>query len=60
LRQTLGARRLEYLLALLAFIRTAHYWTETHPALEIEQDVRDLMALHEELASLLLQSPDLG
>jgi hypothetical protein len=60
LRQALGARRLEYLLALLAFIRTAHYWTETHPALEIEQDVRDLMALHEELASLLLQGPDLG
>jgi hypothetical protein len=60
LRQALGARRLEYLLALLAFIRTAHYWTETHPALEIEQDVRELMALHEELASLLLQGPDLG
>jgi hypothetical protein len=27
----------------------------THPELEIEQDVRELMALHEELASLLLQ-----
>jgi hypothetical protein len=25
LRQALGAKRLEYLLALLAFIRTAHY-----------------------------------
>ena len=58
LRQALGAKRLEYLLALLAFIKTAHYWTETHPALEIEQDVRELMALHEELASLLLQSSD--
>jgi hypothetical protein len=30
-----------------------------HPALEIEQDVRELMALHEELGSLLLRS-DLG
>jgi hypothetical protein len=60
LRQALGAKRLEYLLALLAFIRTAHYWTMVHPALEIEQDVRELMALHEELASLLLQGSDLG
>ena len=60
LRQALGAKRLEYLLALLAFIKTAHYWTETHPALEIEEDVRELMALHEELASLLLQGPDLA
>jgi hypothetical protein len=31
-----------------------------HPALEIEQDVRELMALHEELGSLLLQDSDLG
>jgi hypothetical protein len=60
LRQALGAKRLEYLLALLAFIRTAHYWTETHPELEIEHDVRELMALHKELASLLLQGSDLG
>src|SRR5258708_16175447 len=59
LRQALGAKRLEYLLALLAFIRTAHYWTMIHPALEIEQDVRELMALHEELGSLLFQDSDL-
>ena len=60
LRQALGAKRLEYLLALLAFIRTAHYWTETHPELEIEDDVRNLMASNKELASLLLQESDLG
>ncbi len=36
LRQVLGGRRFEYLLALLAFIRTAHYWTVVHPGLEIE------------------------
>jgi hypothetical protein len=60
LRQALGAKRLEYLLALLAFIRTAHYWTMTHPELEFEQDVRELMALHEGLASLLLQGSELG
>jgi len=55
LRKALGAKRLEYLLALLAFIRTAHYWTTVHPELEIEDDLRELMASHKELASLLLQ-----
>jgi hypothetical protein len=59
LRQALGAKRLEYLLALLAFIRTAHYWTTVHPELEIENDVKELMASHEELASLLLQHSEL-
>ena len=59
LRQALGAKRLEYLLAFLAFIRTAHYWTMVHPELEIEHDVRELLALNEELASLLLQGSEL-
>jgi hypothetical protein len=60
LRQALGGKRVEYLLALLAFIRAAHYWTMVHPGLQIEDDVRELMASHKELASLLLQDPDLG
>ena len=60
LRQALGAKRLEYLLALLAFIRTAHYWTVVHPGLDIEDDVRELLTSHKELAALLLQDPDLG
>jgi hypothetical protein len=60
LRQVLGGRRFEYLLALLAFIRTAHYWTVVHPGLEIEDDMRELMSEHKELASLLLEDPDLG
>jgi hypothetical protein len=58
LRQALGGKHLEYLLALLAFIRTAHYWTVVHPGLEIEDDMRELMSEHKELASLLLQDPD--
>jgi hypothetical protein len=45
-----GGKRLEYLLALLAFIRTAQYWTTVHPGLEIENDVRELMSSHKELA----------
>ena len=60
LRQALGGKRLEYLLALLAFIRAAHYWTMVHPGLKIEDDVRELMSSHKELAYLLLQDPDLA
>ena len=58
LRDALGGKRFEYLLALLAFIRAAHFWTVVHPGLEIEDDMRDLMSEHRELASLLLQDPD--
>jgi hypothetical protein len=59
LRQGLGGKRLKYLLALLTFIRAAHYWTVIHPGLAIEDDVRDLMIANKELAYLLLQDPDL-
>jgi hypothetical protein len=59
-RQVLGGKRLEYLLALLVFIRATHYWTVVHPGLEIEDDVRELMTANKELASLLLQDPDTG
>jgi hypothetical protein len=63
-RANLGCTResgqaLEYLLALLAFIRTAHYWTVVHPGLKIEDDVRALLSENKELASLLLQDPAL-
>jgi hypothetical protein len=60
LRKAVGPKRFEYLLALLAFIRAAHYWTMVHPGLEIEDDVRELMSKNKELATLLLQDPDLG
>jgi hypothetical protein len=59
LRPALGGRRFEYLMALLAFIRTAHFWTVVHPGLKIEDDMRTLMSEEKELASLLLQDPDL-
>jgi signal transduction histidine kinase len=58
LLQALGARRVEFLLGLLAFIRTAHYWTMTHPEIETEEDMRELMRQHEELARLLLEDPE--
>ena len=37
LLKALGAHRFEYLAGLLAFIRTAHYWTMLHPEIETER-----------------------
>lgn len=59
LRHALGGKRLEYVLALLAFIRTAHFWTEVHPGIEMEDDVNQLLSNNKELAALLLQKPDI-
>jgi len=58
LRHALGGKRCEYVLALLAFIRTAHFWTLVHPGIEMEDDVKQLMHKHQDLAALLLQEPD--
>jgi hypothetical protein len=58
LRHSLGGKRCEYVLALLAFIKTAHFWTLTYPGIEIEDDVKQLMNKHKDLAVLLLQEPD--
>jgi hypothetical protein len=58
LRQALGGKRCEYVLALLAFIRTAHFWTLTHPGIAMEDDVKELLKGHKELAALLLQEPE--
>lgn len=67
-RQSLPARRavgrafgdasLEMLIAFLAFVRMAHYWTETHPELEYEPDMLLLMKEHDLLAQLLLDQSD--
>ena len=43
LLRALGAQRFEYLAGLLAFIRTAHYWTMLHPGIETEDDMRSLI-----------------
>ena len=50
----LGETQFEILTAFLAFVRTAHYWTETHPTLPYEADVLEVMAQHSELARLLI------
>ena len=58
LRRALGGNRFEHLLGLLAFIRTAHYWTVLHPELTFEEDARELLRASEELERLLLQDPE--
>ena len=58
LRHVLGGRRFEFLLGLLAFIRTAHYWTVLHSDLVFEEDIRELLGASEELARLLLEDPE--
>jgi two-component sensor histidine kinase len=58
LRAVLGGRRFEHLAGLLAFIRTAHYWTVLHPDILVEEDVRELLDQNQELARLLLEDPE--
>jgi two-component sensor histidine kinase len=54
----MGGAAAELLTAFLAFVRTAHYWTVTHPELTIEADVTGLMQVHESLADLLVNDPE--
>ncbi len=58
LARLLGPVRLQYLLLLLAFVRAAHYWTETHPGIAFEEDIEKLLATHEALANCILNDPE--
>ncbi len=58
LERLLGAVRLQYLLLFLAFVRAAHYWTRVHPEIEFEDDIKQLLATHEALASCILDDPE--
>lgn len=57
-RRAVGDGPFEYIIVLLAFIRTAHYWTETHPELTYETDMIMLMAQRQDLARRLLDTAD--
>jgi two-component system sensor histidine kinase UhpB len=46
------------LLLLLAFVRAAHDWTETHPEIAFEEDIHKLLATHEALADCILNDPE--
>ncbi|WP_336489485.1 hypothetical protein [Methylobacterium nigriterrae] len=57
-RRAAGERHFELLTAFLAFVRTAHFWTETHPELAYESDMLACMERHPELARLLLDATE--
>ena len=58
LSRLLGPVRLQYFLLFLTFVRAAHYWTETHPEIEFEDDINKLLATHEALADCILNDPE--
>lgn len=58
LERLFGAVRLQYLLLLLAFVRAAHYWTKIHPEIALEDDIKQLLAAHEELADCIFNDPE--
>jgi hypothetical protein len=53
-RGAVGDTTFELLTAYLAFVRTAHFWTETHPELAFEADCASMLAEHQRLAELVL------
>jgi PAS domain S-box-containing protein len=57
LKCAFDGKTLEYIKLLLAFIRTAHYWTEIHPELVLEDDINQLLATHEAIAACVLARP---
>ncbi len=57
-RTAVGDTTFELLVAYLAFIRTAHYWTEMHPELTYEPDMADILRGHGALADLLLDTSE--
>jgi PAS domain S-box-containing protein len=60
LERLLGAMRFQYLLLFLTFVRAAHYWTRVHPEIQFEDDVQQLLATHEALASCILNDPEIS
>lgn len=58
LRKAVGGANFEIITAFLAFIRTAHYWTLTHPELAFESDMVALLNAQEQLSRLLLDGSD--
>ena len=54
-RKCVGDTTFEMLVAYLAFVRTAHFWTEMHPELAFEADCESMLAEHPRLAGLVLR-----
>ena len=60
LQRLLGTVSLQYLLLFLAFVRAAHYWTRVHPEIQFEDDIKQLLATHEALATCIIDDPEAG
>jgi PAS domain S-box-containing protein len=58
LERLLDNVRLQYLLLFLAFVRAAHYWTRVHPEIQFEDDIKQLLATHEALASCIIDDSE--
>jgi signal transduction histidine kinase len=58
LARVLGARRYNYLMLFLGFIRFAHFWTESHQQLRLEDDIQELLADQRTLAEWVAAYPD--
>jgi hypothetical protein len=58
LRRAFGLATFEHLLVFLAFVRTAHFWTKLHPELKVEDDITELLAIHESLAGCVQDDPE--
>jgi signal transduction histidine kinase/ActR/RegA family two-component response regulator len=58
LRRAFAVATFEHLLVFLAFVRTAHFWTKLHPELKVEDDITQLLAIHEALAGCVLDDPE--
>jgi PAS domain S-box-containing protein len=53
-QRAVGNGTFEVVTVFLAFVRTAHFWTQTHPELAIEPDMLSVLEKHDGLARLLL------
>jgi len=60
LKKTLPESRFQSLLILLAFVRTAHFWTAVQTSLRLENDIEQFLATHKEVADLLLNDPEMN
>ena len=58
LRRAFDGATFEHLLVFLTFVRTARFWTKVHPELRVEDDITELLAIHEPLAECVLNDPE--
>jgi hypothetical protein len=54
-RSAVGETTFEILVAYLAFVGTAHFWTEMHPELAFEADCVSMLSEHQRLSELVLR-----